>query len=286
MSTWFVLRHPTTVVYKDAETGEYCGQHSAAQRLNDITQEGLTPLYIIDELLGSGQYAIFTDSKWYFEASDEEMRRFEIPFELGDSVPIKASGSGGDAVVLELSDERLLLVVIKTDVEEDKWIDRVLEIPRYGPIVLGFTQWHSIFASDDELVIAKLESTKAPKYIEAEYQSAYVSDQIYIVNNGVVSCPSSKKLPERVLSRLPTGFIESADYITLMICGKSVYQRKPYVGFSYSYELLEEVIECRDEMALCADGFIYRLWQSKFIQMTTTPCSMAICHRKPVNGMQ
>ena len=314
MGDWFALYYPTSVVYKDAETGEYCGQHSVAKHFNTVVGSGLEPLYVISGSSGSGPHAIFTNSGWYFEVSDDEMERFEIPFELDDSVPIKAhSGVGDDAVVLELSDGRCLFVTMKTDVYQDKWIESVAEIPRYNQDILGFTWWHCATTSGHGLTLNRYDPPKPPHHVEADYQAIYFKDHIYLVDESRVCCLSyfedrgqkdidpiaigsapgrmcgklpvgfsysETPLPERMAGKLPTGFIASADHWTLMISGKSVFRRALAGGFEYLYDLPAEAIECRDKLVLCDNGLIYKLYTDKYIPMTDTQCSLVPTGRK------
>ena len=284
MSNWFVLYGPTAIVYKDAETGEYRWPHTVAKHLNAIVQEGLTPLCVVNNSLGNGLFAIFTDSKWYFEADYDEMRRFEVPSELGDSVPVKAHCSKrSHVVVLELSDGRCLSVTMKADVEEDKWIESVTEIPRYGSAILGFIGQYCVSESDTGIIISKRDSPEPPRYIEADYQAIYVQGAIYLVNDNQVVQLTHKgnkraniPLPDHIV---PTAFVISASDRVLMLCGNSVYLRGPS-RFVWVYDLPAKVLECRDHLVLCDDGLIYDVYAYKFAKMTAKPCCVAPSSRK------
>lgn len=281
---WFIISHmPPKIVYENAETGQYMGPPEIASHLNEIRLEGFDLIWVVRH----GCYVVFTDSKWYFEVSRGERRQIEIQFEFDGSVPIRAHPNIElDLVILELSDGRYIGIRMpEDDAESGEWLKRVVEIPTAGT-VLGFSFSYCVSVPDygTQLTLTPYTDALPTLEISLDYQAIFIDTHIFAVSNGRMidletDCLDfSDESMWTTLPICPTGFAVTNTWDIMAISHQAVYVRIRHPSgaaeFKYAYDLPAEMVESRDDLVLCANGFIYRLDRNRCTQMNVHPCSL------------
>ena len=287
---WFIISHMLPkIVYENAETGQYIGPSKIASHLNEIKLEGFNLIWVVRH----SRYVVFTDSKWYFEVSRGERRQIEIQFEFDGSVPIRAhSNTELDLVILELSDGRYIGIRMPDDdAESGEWLKRVVEIPTAGT-VLGFSCSYCVSVPDygAQLTLTPYMDASPAHEISLDYQAIFIDTHIFVVTVNPVGCTSrmidletdyldfSDESMWTTLPICPTGFAVTNTWDIMAISHQAVYVRISHPSgaaeFEYAYDLPAEMVESRDDLVLCANGFIYRLGRNRCSRMNVHPCSL------------